>query len=42
VRIAVRALGDMRNGALLHSPPSITCTYPPIIPTIPLTSLPAL
>ena len=30
VRIAVRALGDMRNHALLHSPPhppSVTCAY---------------
>ena len=30
VRIAIRALGDMRNGAPLHSPPrplSITCAY---------------
>ena len=30
VRIAIRALGDMRNGALLHSPPrplSIACAY---------------
>lgn len=30
VRIAVRALGDMRNSALLHSPPhlqSVSCAY---------------
>jgi hypothetical protein len=30
VRIAVRALGDMRNRALLHSPPplqSVSCAY---------------
>lgn len=37
VRIAVRALGDMRNHALLHSPPphppSVTCAYLPCPPS---------
>jgi hypothetical protein len=42
VRIAVRALGDMRNGTLLH-PPSISCArLLPHLPHYPLPTHPAL
>ena len=44
VRIAVRALGDMRNRALVHSPPptqSVSCAYLSLLPST-IYSLPSL